>query len=488
MSGTGTLLGYLAAAAAALTGDRQTAAITQLQPPTPTLRKFSIGPEGGFPYIWQDPSTLEFNASTYRWINSSLRPGIPSSPVQLEGVFTNQFIQVLGSISFSLSTADQSQLGRLRSQRTERQANLLRAWLEAFDKFPVTTSSQQPIDAVLHTIATTWAVPQTTLAKLQAASKLGELTALLNKTPKQGLKLLSALSAYLEAIAAGSSLIDAVSSNTGELRQVLAALQTPSAENGALRTDDGQLQPAFEVHTPVTDIQKGLSQDGQKVEFQASVSRTAKGRYQVTVPGSGEDAVLVSDFLNLSPDGGSDIFAPMALRASLPIEMSFQGVTSVRFKPSPFDPKSGENWYWPQPIQAAISNGTSDVTGFKFSPTPQIDFSTGGSFGFLTQVVISRHPTIRVTVGMADFSQIQKLFEGSESLQWRIKFLGTPLQTGASGAYAGAASLKAADKVLLTFSPPALSTIGSSNPRAWVLGVKTEYPADRHPPGAPGPQ
>ena len=68
------------------------------------LDAFAITSLGNFPYNWQDTlNVTKFNALTYNWISSNLKAG--ATPLQLDGSFTNLYIQAISSISWSLPNA-----------------------------------------------------------------------------------------------------------------------------------------------------------------------------------------------------------------------------------------------------------------------------------------------------------------------------------------------------------------------------------------------
>ena len=84
-----------------------------------------------------------------------------------------------------------------------------------------------------------------------------------------------------------------------------------------------------------------------------------------------------------------------------------------------------------KPVIDAINNGDKDVSGYKFSPKLQIDFSNKGSFGFLTGAVISNYPSITITIKSSQFDSFTKDINGAASIG--LSFLGIPLGINAKG-------------------------------------------------------
>jgi hypothetical protein len=117
------------------------------------LEPFLVGALGNFPYYWQNPRNLEFNAKTYTWISSALKA--TSSNQQLLSVASDDL--------------------------RDYQVALLNAWKQAYGNFP--RGDGQPIDNIVNTIASDWADSPATLTKMQHALNLNEL---LNTTPASG--------------------------------------------------------------------------------------------------------------------------------------------------------------------------------------------------------------------------------------------------------------------------------------------------------------
>ena len=124
----------------------------------PGYAAFSAGALGKFPYYWQVPSNLQFNATTYRSIRAGLKAG--ASPIELDGVFADQFAEVISDIFYTLSTADQSKLAQAQIEATNEQLKVLQAWQSTFGALPTDpTERSQPIDLIIGEIANAWAAP-----------------------------------------------------------------------------------------------------------------------------------------------------------------------------------------------------------------------------------------------------------------------------------------------------------------------------------------
>ncbi|MCX7553063.1 hypothetical protein OS175_04170 [Marinicella sp. S1101] len=440
------------------------------------LEGFNVGSQGNMPYYWEDPRNLKFNAKTYDWISSNLKAD--TSPLQLDQNFTNIYIDALSKVSYHLSSDDQEKLNQAKSAATDQQGAVLRAWTEAYGSLP--EGEGQPIDEIASIIQTEWADPATTLTDIQNAININEL---LNKVPAAGKPIVPVFVNWLNAIGDAVSLQNNVTMNDAYLAKALAAAQSPKKGNGGIQLNtpgNDNYFPAYRVNTPTSDIINGLENDDQAVELSMTVSRSTVNEYELSVSGGASFSYPVLGFFSVNAGGSSSYFESNIATTDneTTVKMSFPGVTLVNYGAPSFTKAPLQNWYWMKPIQDAINNKDNDVSGFKFSPAPQIDFSKKGPFGFLTGAAISNYPTVEITVKSADYQRIQKTFEQSASVG--ISFLGIPLGIGGSeSSYSNKVTVDASKStVTITLKPPKELVAGTATDSVgWVLGVQSDYPA-----------
>lgn len=451
-------------------------AATILQPVlgTSSLQGFQVGSLGNFPYYWQNPTNLDFNHLTYRWIDSNLAAN--TTPVAQDGLFTNEYIQVLSAVQYNLSKADQAKLAAAAANVTNEQAALLNAWAAQFGSIPPASGGLQPIDLVMNTIKTTWAQPPTTLMAMQNARNLGTL---LSNAPASAGPILPVLAAYLNAYGAAISISDAEGTNRGALAAALAAVQTPSSITGGQTTDDGQMRPAYQVSTPLSSILNGLSATSNAVTLGMSVQRSSASEYTIQMAGQASFSVPVDDFFTADVSVSANYFKDSIATSSnqVTVSMTFDGVTLVNFGPVAFDLVTYQNWFWMDPIRQAIANGQQDVTGFEFGSDPHVDFSASGPFGFMTGVAIANYPSVQITVVSSDYESINETFSTHTDVS--VSFLGIPLASGSASTYSANSSVDASTQtVTITLDPPQQLIAGNqTDSRGWILGVQTDYPA-----------
>ena len=154
----------------------------------PDYLAFRAGSLGGFPYVWQDPATLQFNALSYSWISAALDGG--TGPVAQQDIYTNRFSRVFGSLVYTLGASDRQRLTAAQNAIVAAQGALLAAWQATFKTIPAPTPGARPIDLVVGTIVSEWAAPPTDLAALIAAK---DPQALLDRAPAGTATIVQAL-------------------------------------------------------------------------------------------------------------------------------------------------------------------------------------------------------------------------------------------------------------------------------------------------------
>lgn len=437
------------------------------------LESFTTTNKGNFPYYYKDPSTNEFNSKTYDWISSSLQPG--KAPYQLGGPFTNDFIDVLGNVTYSFSTADQAKLNEAAAAATDQQGAVLRAWQAAYKKFP--DGTQPPIDLIMQEIITTWAKKGTDLDALRQAINLKDL---LPNMPFSGEPILGPLANYLNATQSVAPLQNAATMNAAYLRQALGAVQEPKQANGGLKLNNGKLVPAFQVANDISDILNGLKNSSQSAKLSMTVEHSSENEFKVSVSGGATFSIPVLDLFSINVGGNASYFQSELVRKGeeVTVDMEFPGVTLVNFGPSEFSMATHDNWYWEEPIREAVQNGNKDISGYKFSPMPNIELGSTGPFGYLEGVVVSNYPTIKITTNRSSYQRVQKTFEQTVSVG--ISFLGIPLGLqGKESTYSNKVDVNSSDSTAtFTFAPPKELVAGTATDSvAWVLGVIPKHPA-----------
>jgi len=131
-------------------------------------------------------------------------------------------------------------------------------------------------------------------------------------------------------------------------------------------------------------------------------------------------------------------------------------------------------WFWKEPLIEAVQNGNKDITGFKFSPIPLIDFSKNGPYGFLTAVAISNFPNIYLRLPENEYKSIADPVRGFAG---EIKLMGNAMKGEASPIqFKCKTKVNKANRTVDILLNPDPEHIPSIDSRAWVHGVLVDYP------------
>ena len=469
-----TSIGAKQTASAALPGQGQRRKLTAVAVApvavAPPIEPFVTGQLGGFPYYWQDPSSGRFNAKTYNWINANLLANTTPAQ-QAPSYFTSLYLQALSCVNYSLSKADVAALNAAAAAGSTQQLAVLNAWQALMGCIPPAVGNSESIDLITQTVASTWAVPPTTLP-LMANSP--DLAALLNKAPVGSEGVVSALQAFLQTNATVIPIENSMGLYRGQLAEAMQALQSPSQMNGGLTTNDNQIVPCYHITQPVTQILAELNGTASPLQVTMKIA-AQNGGYAVSINGQPPQVTSSLDFLSINSLNLDQYL--VSNKNPVEVTATFPGLAVVDFGPARFDGSVGANWFWMDPIRAAISNGSADTSGFTFLPNPQIDFSASGPFGILTSIAISKHPSISIKAASGAFqtdgaSLPMTNADVSFGNQGTIVNCATTTQS-VPGTKSGAPMQS------VTFAP--VPTPDTVNSVAFVLGVKTWYPAANQP-------
>lgn len=447
------------------------------------LQAFSVGALGNYPYYWQSSRNLAYNALTYGWVKSSLKAG--ADPIEQDGIFTNLYIDTISKVRYTLSSTDQAALNNATAAASQQQTAVLTAWQNAMGSLPPPSPTEQPIDTIGRIIATTWATPATTIQDIQRSTNVNRL---LNSAPLSGQTIIPVFVNYLNALGASVSLSNAQIMSNAYLDAALYAAQTPQAAvptqgvagNGGITLSDGTVAPDYPIATALSATMNDLKNANTKIDLSMEISRTTQSEYTVKANGGGGFTIPVLDLFGISVGGNASYFSDNIATTSntTTVQMTFPGVTMVNFGPAQYDQSTGQDWLFIKPITDAIKNGSQDISGYKFSPDPQMDFSKSGPFAFIDTVVFSDYPSAKIVVKSSDYQKIQTTFEQTASVG--VSFLGISLGIGGSeSTYSNNVTVDASTQTVTIELLPPLNLVAGAvdNAVGWVLGVVPNYPA-----------
>lgn len=419
---------------------------------------------GGFPYYFLDPTTLLFNEKTYNWIAASCHYNGES--IELRAPFTNAFIEALSSISYQLSTSDEALLASYSDDIATKQMQLVQSWQQSYP-----SQNNANIDEIIKIITETWATPKTNFDALLQSENLQTL---LNEMPVSGQVLLVPLAQYIASINRSLSLLNASSMHTGYLNKALEAAQSSSNLNGGIKTSANVVRPRFSISSSLQQILTTLNDpNANHFDMKMGLTCLGNGLCDSTVDSDQSKNVAIGQMLDVNLNNTNNIISNLPKGAKVSATMQFVGVSVVEFTPEPFDKSQLKNWYWNMPISQAINQDGKDVTGFKFAPHPQIDFSQQGSFGYLTSVAISKHPGVNLTINSSNYQEIATDFTQAKSID--IVFIGRKMAVTLASKNAVVVDSKT-QSVTIQLIQADLLLSDNINSTAFVLGVNAVFP------------
>jgi len=436
------------------------------------LEAFNLSSAGAFPYYWTNPNNLEFNHKTYDWIKKATKAG--KDPVETGDSFNTLFETAIQSIEYGLSTDDTAKKNQIANDATNQQLALLTKWKNTYGGFP--EGEGQPIDKVVGEILTKWSSKELSLSQLQDEFDLNEF---FDTKPASAGPIIPIFSNWLDAIGDGAALMNATSLNSNYVKRAQKASQKPSLKNGGMKLDDGaDFHPAYQVNKAATEILNDLKQDSNSISVDFEVKESSESKVKVEVNASTTVEVRWGWFFKIKVKANADYFKETIVKSSssMKIKMTFPGISFVPFGPVEFEKSTLKGWYYQKAIKDAIKNTGKDVTGFRFSPDPNIDFSANGDFRHLTGVAISQQPTIEVTLKSSNSEHIKETLNGGGGVG--ITLLGLTIDADGKNNYTSKVTdTGTSNEIKITFGPSKeINAVDNVDGRAWILGVQRSEP------------
>ena len=451
--------------------------------------------QGDFPWFWNQLGI--FNLETFNYISARVSPGnIPgTAKLSSAGGFPNAYHQVLLSIGFKLSSADQERLDAASAGAIGQ--SVVNAYEKTFGAITAEDlrtaatalgyASLGKIDYVMsYIIAYQWSgrkaenLPPLTYSDLTGAR---DLTSLLNEMPGTGGTVVDAVANYLLQNESISSLLKRVHAGSWTIAQLQKNTSAPTAQNGGMRTinpANGEIpeahQVGYSISTPVASIQNELSDKSRIISVRLETSGdSASG---LTIRFSGGASASVSSAVEFISDSGSyyNMNTIPGSSTQTTIIIGYEGYSMVPISPTAWQQDTNVGWYYGSPIAQAAKNGNMDVTGFKFMSTPPFKMgssSEGGNFGLLLNLLISNRPTITITYTSADFNEFRENWNTTE--RGSLKLLGA---STFGGSFSSQLRQGTSDSEFsLTFTPESGNLpVSPLQEKAYVIGGVVDYP------------
>lgn len=464
--------------------------------PNMDITPINFNTRGDFNFIY-DVKVNTFNENTYDYINSLATPSTDGDgSLQLSGVFSNIYSQVMTGIAYVLSQADQQRLNEAATNSAAQANALVTEYQTTFGEITeadiTAAAAKVPSvsDAVSYVIdykfMYVWSGRE-----MKGESPLPTAQVLASRDineqfpwiPASAQPLVNLLVNWLNVDEGVAPIRDSQSNGKWLLQQLRSNTQQPTSANGGmtLLSTQGTEAPGvgFDINVASQEILNGLRNEGQAINVNIAASKTSQSTLNVNVEGQGGGTLPLMDFLSLSASGGAsyDMFSFHGAGESATVEVTYPGFVAVPMAPTDFDQSNGLGWYDASPIQQALKNGDADVTGFKFVTSPAVNLKRGGGFGRLTSLLISNYPTIKITYDKGDYNQVKQTFEQHTS--WDVKFLWFSVGSGSESTYSSKLEQNShSGGFSITLTPPANNlTVPDIQKTAYVIGGGVTYPA-----------
>jgi hypothetical protein len=329
----------------------------------PNLMPFEQQSIGGFAWFWNISGAM--NLQTYNLMNAATAYNPDTGAIRASATsVTNAALAIYRALQYRLSGADNTSLSKSQTNAATQANHVVEMW----------NSCGQPqiTDAQLKEAGVNTRQDYIVYQFLKKYSADGKVTRfdfsrsrdpseLFPNMPSSLAPVLSAVAQYIAATADVQTILDNQMSGTWLKNQLVNALQTPLAANGAITTKDATsgnpgLLPAWTPQQSTTDLQGDLDQGGS-FTITLNVTKEDSTKVKVSVNGKGGGTVPIN-FLSFSGNAGASYnsFSEQGSGTSVDIQLTYTGVGVVNFAPLSFNQSSLQGWYEPNLIAQAYEN------------------------------------------------------------------------------------------------------------------------------------
>lgn len=445
-----------------------------------TMLPVDEGGLGDFPWFWNNGGV--FNQKTYSWLNNVWRYNADGY-VETDGSeFTTDFFNVIMGTSYFLSTQDQATLNQAVNTNATIVNSVIGDWISAFGPIPSENTTPVMKLSFITSKIVAWGASGLTLGMLRSNP---DPMSLLANRPSGSETVINDFMTYLSNTSSVENIQAAVLSYNNQLIDLRRNLQpAPSAASpGWMQTVDDNgtnaIVPTININQSTATIQNALypsAGSGASFSVVMGVQKIDQNTVQVTASGGIGGQGSIGWFgLYGGASASYNMFSFDEQVQSLSVKMTFNGVTKVTPIPAPYDISSRSGWWNPKPIKDAV-NFDPTKGGYKFNLDPGYNFGTNGTFGLISNVVISQQPTFELTYTKANFSKFQQVFQQQSS--WGISFLGIPLAGGSQSYYHSELKEDAtAGTITITMTPPVgPAPVPTLDQLAYVIGAQILWP------------
>ncbi len=457
-----------------------------------TLYPVQYPSQGDFKWNWQNANQV-FNDATYQYINALAAPGEVVNTVALSagGGFANAYVAVLNDMVYSLSSGDQAKLTQAQSNASVQAGTIISDYQTSFGEITqaqmTAAGVQTKQDYVIsYVLGSQWsgATPPLSYTKMATARNL---KALLPNAPAGGDQVITDVTVYLNLMQPVNGFSDQLQNGAWTLSQLKGNAMSPTASNGGMQTFDpntGAILPGYNdgwgISASIASITNDLQNTGRTISIGMTTSQSSGNQMEVNV--QGQAGFTIGSWLEFSTEasGSYDMSQAAGTSTDCSVSITYAGYSMVPAAPAAWQQATDTGFYYADPINQAVANGSQDVTGFKFLSTPPYDLGSladGGNFGLMTNLLISNYPTVSITYSHADYTAFSQSW--NEQASGNLTLFGfIKLGSFSQGAY-GSSFTQGSDNstFTVTFSAsPEVTGVPQNLKTAYVIGAAVTNP------------
>lgn len=465
-----------------------------------TLYPIQYPSQGDFMWYYQNINQV-FNQSTFDYLSANVSPGELEDTIQISssGGFPNNYTQVLNSIIYSLSAANQAELDKYQTLAATQQQTVISDYQNTYgtitEEQMEEANQSTKIDYVIsYIMGEIWSCTQqngekpVTWTEMAAARNLKDL---LPCAPASGDKVINDVAIYLNMMAPVNGLQDKMQNGSWVIQSLKTNTQYPSEANGGMKTfnpNTGAVSESYNVGYAISSSLASITNDLENTSrtIQMTLDTSAASGSEVNVSVEGQTGVSIGSWLNFSTSTGMtyDMSQAEGTSKDAAVSITWEGYSMVPCAPTAWQQATNVGWYYGDVIRQAVANEGQDVDGFKWiGDQPPYDMSSiadGGDFGQLTNLLISNYPTISITYSNADFEAFKESW--SETVSGNLSLFGfISLGSFSEGAYGSSYEEGSSNNTFtLTFSAsPAVVGVPQEQQQAFVIGGSVDNPGDQ---------
>lgn len=488
----------LEAAANAAVGSTIHADITPIQ----------AGGQGDFAYNYLNTNLL-FNQWTFNYLSTIAQAGDYPNTAKLTpaGSFPQGFLQLVNQIIFQFSAADQQALTDAQNNSQTQQVNVVQTYVGLYGQITAAMiadavkagwlskvpGQQTQFNYILnYVVGGDWAgksePPGLSLTRMRTTSSLSSL---LPNMPADGMPVVAAVTAYLNAIGPVTSLMDQQSFANFMINQIKQSLLAPTVGVAGMTVVDptGQspdtVVPKYGISKSMQQIQNDLKSSSQ-ISMGMQAQQESSSVTKVSINGGASFRFGGPIVTYLSGSTSYNMEKIQGAGAACNISVVYEGYSVVPLAPQALivgANGSTTGWYLPTMLAEANQNWQSGslATGFTFQNAPAFNLAQfpNGNFNLLSNLLISTYPYVQVDYTAGDYNSFKTAFSAQAS--GSVKLFGfIPLGSASMSTYTSTLVQGSSNSNFsVNFTPPSTAGVSLLQQTAYVIGGVVVSPAQK---------